>query len=301
MTRFLLVRDHMDDVPPFLRRLIHQQRLAGSDLSAQARKQLRPLFAGGVLTTETSGRGEVVEVRKPEQLLAWARHTFPSFEGRWRGPDEFGRAQSIARRRSSKATGSGIGAGMLHLRAVAAGRGTATVNGVNFPVRELTAQHGVAACLVRADTQFEFTGQTVLVENLECFLNAERMLPEASIFLNGAGRLSDQLIACLGRSSFCSGPIVYWPDYDPVGLADYVRMRRILGERVSLYVPGDIVKKFGSLADSKLITEKPRNRLLLEKLSGLEWPCEASRIVFNLIKENGAGLEQEALFIEAKQ
>jgi hypothetical protein len=287
----------MDDVPPFLRRLINQQRLAGSDLSAQARKHLRPLFAGGVLATETSGRGEVVEVRKPEQLLAWARHTFPSFEGRWQGPGEFGRAQSIARRRSSKATGSGIGAGVLHLRAMADGRGTATVNGVNFPVRELTAQHGVAACIVRADTRFEFTGQTVLIENLECFLNAERILPDASIFLNGAGRLSDQLIACLARSTFLPAPVLHFPDYDPVGLSDYLRLRAMLGQRVCLFTPPDIERRFTALADRRLISDKPRNRALLEKLLPTTWPCPESQRVFSLIKESGAGLEQESLLL----
>lgn len=291
----------MDDVPPFLRRLIQQQRLAGSDLSTQARKQIRPLLAGGVLVTESSGRGEVVEVRKPEQLLAWARKTFPSFEGRWQGPAEFGRAQSIARRRSSKAAGSGAGAGVLHLRAMADGRGTANVNGVNFPVRELTTQHGVAACLVRADTQFEFTGQTVLVENLECFLNAERILPEASLFLNGAGRLSDQLIACMGRSSFSAVPVLHFPDYDPVGLSDYLRLRAMLGPRVRLFTPPDIEGRFSALADRRLISDKPRNRVLLGKLLPTTWPCPESQRVFHLIRESGAGLEQESLLLSSHE
>jgi len=288
----------MDDVPPFLRRLIQGQRLASSELSAQARKQLRPLLVGGVLVTETSGRGEVVEVRKPEQLLAWAQHTFPSFEGRWQVPGEFGRAQSIARRRSSKAAGSGIGAGVLHLRAMADGRGAATVNGVNFPVRELTAQYGVAACIVRADTQFEFTGQTVLVENLECFLNAERILPEASILLNGAGRLSDQLIACLGRSRITPAPLLHMPDYDPVGLSDYLRLRSVLGARAALFVPTDIEPRFAALGDRRLIADKPRNRTLLEQLSTKAWPCRESERIFQLIKESGSGLEQESLLLK---
>lgn len=288
----------MDEVPPFLRRLIQGQRLAGSELSAQARKQLRPLFVGGVLVAETSGRGEVVEVRKPEQLLVWTRHTFPSFEGRWQGPGEFGRAQSIARRRSSKAGGSGVGAGVLHLRALSQGSGSVTCNGAKFPVHELTLHNGLAACLITTVTRFEFTGQVVVIENLECFLNAERILQGEALFLNGAGRLSDQLIACLNRSTFNAAPIFHWPDYDPVGLDDYIRLRRMLGERVSLYVPDDIEQRFESLADRKLITEKPRNRMLLEKLAGQNWPCETSKKVFNLIRETGAGLEQEALFLE---
>lgn len=287
----------MDELPPFLKRLIQRQRLAGSDLSAQAKTQLRPLFEGGVLVIAASGRGEIVEVRKPEPLLAWVRQTYPSFEGHWHGPAEFGRAQSIARRRSSKATGSGIGASVLHLRALVEGRGTTTINGVNFQVRELTAKHGVAACLIRPDTRFEFTGQIVLIENLECFLNAERILPEASIFLNGAGRLSDQLIACLARSTFSAGPAVHFPDYDPVGLSDYLRMRAMLGPRVRLFIPPDIERRFAALADRRLISDKPRNRGLLEKLLSETWPCPESQMVFRLIKEFGAGLEQESLLL----
>ncbi len=290
----------MDDVPPFLRRLIQQQRLAGSELSALAKKQLGPLFLGGVLVAETSGRGEVVEVRKPEQLLAWARHKFPSFEARWQGPAQFGRAQSVARRRSSKAGRNGVGAGVLHLRAPSLCGGSVKYNGSKFPVHDLTVHNGLAACAITTDTQFEFTGQIVVVENLECFLNAERVLPSDALFLNGAGRLSDQLIACLGRSTFDPAPMLHWPDYDPVGLDDYVRLRRVLGERVALYVPEDIEKRFGALADRSLIIEKPKNRRLLENLSGQNWPCEASKKVFDLIRETGAGLEQEALFLESR-
>jgi hypothetical protein len=190
---------------------------------------------------------------------------------------------------------------VLHLRALAEGCGLTTVNGVNFPVRELTAQHGVAACLVGPDTQFEFTGQAVLIENLECFLNAERILPESSIFLNGAGRLSQQLIACLARSTFSQVPVLHFPDYDPVGLSDYLRLRTMLGSRVCLFIPPDIERRFSALADRRLISEKPRNRALLEKLLSVTWPCPESQKVFCLIKESGAGLEQESLLLSTHQ
>ena len=37
----------------------------------------------------------------------------------------------------------------------------------------------------------------------------------------------------------------HWvPDYDPVGLGDYLRLREALAGRVSLFVPSDLEERF---------------------------------------------------------
>ncbi len=288
----------MDDLPPFLRRLLAEQRLSLSQLSDRGRKQLRPLFDGGVLLIESSGRGEVVLVGKPEGLIAWLRQNFPAFESQWLAEKPVGRAHSVALRRSSKATGSGAGAGVLHLRAFTAQGGVVVLNSAEFPVSELTARHGVAACLIEAKSTLCIEGRTALVENLECFLRVEFILPEIAVAMNSAGRISDQLIACLARSSITPKPLLHLPDYDPVGLSDYLRLRSALGERVALFVPSDIERRFSALGDRKLISEKPRNRALLKQLATEAWPCRESEAIFQLIKESGSGLEQESLLLK---
>src|SRR5436190_8993810 len=165
----------MDELPPFLERLLTEQRLSRSQLSDRGHKQLRPLFDGGVLEIESAGRGEVVLVRKPERFVSWLRQEFPAFEKQWSALETAGRARSIALRRSSKATGSGAGASVLHLRAFAT-QAAVALNSAALPVSELTTRYGIAACLIDAKSTLRIEGSTALIENLECFLQAEFIL-----------------------------------------------------------------------------------------------------------------------------
>jgi hypothetical protein len=189
---------------------------------------------------------------------------------------------------------------VLHLRAFTSRGGAVVRDSIEFPVSELTARHGVAACLIEASSTFGIKGRTALVENLECFLRVELILPDIAVAMNSAGRISDQLIACLARSTIAPAPLLHLPDYDPVGLSDYLRLRSALGERVALFVPSDVEQRFFALGDRKLISEKPRNRALLEQLSTRTWPCRESERVFRLIRESGSGLEQESLLLKVR-
>jgi hypothetical protein len=203
----------------------------------------------------------------------------------------------VALRRDSKAGGAGVDKGVLHFRAVGAGVAKVWLDDHEFPLGQMTVNHGLAACLIGHGTRLNIGGRAALIENLECFLNAEVFLGEAWVVLNSAGRISDRLIACLRNSSFSAPPLLHAPDYDPVGLSDYLRLRAALGDRVELWVPHDLELRFATFGNRELITGKPRNRSLLEQLSTTRWPCEASSRVFRLIKETGSGLEQESLLI----
>jgi hypothetical protein len=190
---------------------------------------------------------------------------------------------------------------VLHLRAVGAVPSRVTLDGGEIPVAELSARYGVAACLIGIDSRMVFEGNVALVENLECFLHIDAILPKGPLAINSAGRISDRLIACLKRSHFETPPLLHLPDYDPVGLSDYLRLREALQERVSLFVPADLEQRFATFGNRKLITEKARNRALLEQLDGHTWPCPQSARVFQLIKDTGSGLEQESLLLKANE
>lgn len=287
----------MDELPPYLLTLFSERRVSRSQLPARSKGLLRPLFDGGVLEIEPAGRGEVVVVRQAEAFASWIGQNFPSFGNRWQVPDGASRAQSLALRRDTKATGLGVSRSVLHLRAWGSAASGVTLNGGELPVSELSAKHGVAACLIDANSEMGFEGPVALVENLESFLRVEDLIPSVSVALNSAGRISDRLIACMARSRFEVLPLLHLPDYDPVGLSDYLRLREALAERVSLFVPADLEERFAAFGNRKLITEKARNRALLEQLEGRVWPCEQSRRVFRLIRETGSGLEQESLLL----
>lgn len=291
----------MDELPPYLLKLFSERHVSRSQLPARSKVLLRPLFDGGVLGIEPAGRGEVVVVRQQEAFESWIGHNFPALGNQWQVPDGASRAQALVFRRDTKATGLGVSRSVLHLRAWGSAASGVTLGGVELPVVELSAKHGVAACLIDANAQMSFEGPVALVENLECFLRAEDIIPSVSIVLNSAGRISDRLIACLARSRFEAPPLLHLPDYDPVGLSDYLRLREALAERVSLFVPSDVEERFAAFGNRKLIAEKARNRALLEQLEGSVWPCEQSRRVYGLIKETGSGLEQECLLVRLKK
>lgn len=288
----------MHELPSYLALLVSQHRIPRSQVSAGGMGTLRSLFAGGILDVERSGGGEVVVVRDPAAFETWLRNRFPFLDSQVTTPAGADRAKAVALRRDSKATGEGVAQGVLHLRAWGAPSITFCVDGRDIPVTELSARHGIAACLLGSESVIDVTNAKVLlIENLECFLRAEMLIEDAYLALNAAGRISDRLINCLARSQLGNQPLLHLPDYDPVGLSDYLRLNAKLADRVILYVPDDLEERFERFGNRKLISDKPKNRALLEQLDRSSWPCAASERVFKLIKEAGAGLEQESLLI----
>lgn len=284
----------MDEIPPYVGKLIQDGRVPFSSLSARARRDLKPLFSGGALVEDASGRGVVVVVQRPDVLREWVRRRYPIFSGDWVNVGASNRANAVLMRRDSKAGGAAAGASVLHMRACGTAR--AAVDGVDFPVEQLTARHGLAACLIRESTRLELEGQAVLVENLDCFLAVESIVSTVRIAMNSAGRMSEMLLRCLTRSTF-TGTLVHFPDYDPAGLADYLRLKTALGPRVSFFVPSDIDERFAAFGNKALIGQRPRNRSQLEALGMVTWPCPESAKIYDLIRESGSGLEQESLLL----
>lgn len=288
----------MNELPSYLAQLRTNGRIPGSQLSRSGRTLLKPLFNSGILNVESSGRGEVILVASHSAFEKWLPTQFPSYANQLGHPVGANRARSIALRRNSKSGGLGVNRSILHLRAFGGNDTCITIDGKELPVEKLTTRHGVAACMILDNTFIQLPAEvTILVENLECFLRSELIVPEARVALHSAGRVSERLVACLARSVLSHSPFWHLPDYDPVGLDDYLRLRAVLGDRVKLYVPANIEKLFDQFGSHDLIRKKPRNRALLEQLNTKTWPCQESAEIFGLIKESGSGLEQESLLL----
>lgn len=287
----------MNNLPPYLAALLADGQLGASQLSVRSQRLLKPLFDGAVLERQAAGRGERVVVRNAGAFQEWLACQFPVSTGDWNHSPEDRRAGAIVQGRDSKAAKRSVAQGVLHLRGFRAVSTQVLVDGRTLPVGELTAQHGLAAVLIHETSLCEFTGSVALVENLELFLRLEAIAPEIEVTLNSAGRISDRLIACLARSLLGPQPLLHFPDYDPVGLSDYLRLHAALGDRVRLFCPPDLEERFKIFGNKKLLTKKRRNRELFTQLGAIDWPCSSSAEVFHLIKETGSGLEQEALLL----
>lgn len=288
----------MNELPTYLALLRANGRMTGSQLPRSGKRLLQPLLDSGILDIEKSGRGEVILVTNQAAFEKWLPTQFPSYAGHLSHPVGSNRARSVALRRNSKSSGLGVSESVLHLRAFGGRDTSITIDSEVLPVEELTARHGIAACIISDETVIQVpVGVILLIENLECFLQAELIVPDALLALHSAGRVSDRLVASLSRSILVASPLWHLPDYDPVGLSDYLRLHAALGDRVKLYLPENIEALFEQFGDRDLIRKKPRNRALLEQLHGVKWPCDASARAYRLIKESGSGLEQESLLI----
>jgi len=291
----------MNELPTYLVQLRANGRLAESQLPRSARNLLEPLFVSGILVIEKAGRGEVVRVINQDAFDTWLPVHFPNHARQLILPDGSHRARAVALRRDSKSTGRGVNRSVLHLRSFGNGETDLTIDGEVLAVDQLSQRYGIVACLIHDESVIDMKrGVTLLVENLESFLQAESMVPTATLALHSAGRVSDRLLACLARSDLGESSILHLPDYDPVGLSDYLRLHSAVGDRVSLYVPDDLERRFEKFGNRDLIRKKRRNRELLERLGGSHWPCPESLRVFDLIKESGSALEQEALLIQER-
>jgi hypothetical protein len=291
------------EIPPALRSLLHGEKVPKGKFSATALRLLLPLCESKVIAESYSGRGSVLEVVRQDLYRQWLERRFPVLGG-W-SPTESGatRAEAIAARRSSKAGRAGVGQSILHLRTNPQLEQAikVTVDGRNLPVADLCQAHGLASTLINDGSKLSFEGSTVLiVENLECFLRFEQIHPAANLAIFGNGRLSERIIDRLAFSERTT-EFVHLPDYDPVGLAEYQRLRRRLGARLRLYVPENLDQLFAELADTELIRTRPRNQETLSFLVDAELPCEASRRVLAAIRRYGAGLEQESLLLKRER
>jgi len=131
----------------------------------------------------------------------------------------------------------------------------------------------------------------VLIENLRTFLKSSSLFPSYHVAMRYDGIISDEIINVISKSD---SKILIAPDYDPVGLLSYVRIKKILGDRIELFIPDDLEKLFKSYSNRSLLSSKPKNRQTLRNLLKGELD-EDSLFVIELIQKYNAGLEQEVL------
>lgn len=274
--------------------LLDRGAVAWSAVSATQERALRPLLEGGVLVRERSGAGERLVVTNAGVLRRFAEQRYPSGLSSAMAADQQGEALSPAD-------------GVRHFRDAKRGRQQADVllfrgrpgsslrcNGAAVPVGQQTATAGAAAVVLEAGRHVSMEGTLAIIENQAAFLQAEALGVTFDVALYGGGRLSDRVIEWLASPAMRTARLIHCPDYDPVGLQEYGKLRARCGARVHLHRPpdlGDLVQRYG----------KPSlyfdNRALLASMD--DAPPEA-RAVAKLLERYGCGLEQEVLIRERK-
>ncbi len=274
----------VDPIARVLLELIGKQSVSRSSMGARAKAALEPLFDAGALKEERSGAGWRIRVVNPEAVERFACVVFP--QGLESAAGELDRAEAVAVLRNAKRGRNLCGEPVL-IRGFSEATLISARGGLD--VRGMTQLCGTACFVISGEIEWEYTGDRVaLVENLEPFLSFEKRFPDFDAAIYCAGRMSERLLCWLERQTF---HVVHFGDYDPVGLQEYLRLKKRYGCQAALYVPENIrelVQRYGKpelLRDSSAI------------LSGLRSERdEAVAKVLQCLEDSGNGLEQEVLW-----
>lgn len=282
----------MPPLDPFARLLsdlIGAGQVPKSRIGKPARRRLEPLFAADTLKEERSGAGAVVVVRNREVLIAFAARCYPSGLEQPASPNGTGpRATSLMAYGDTKASGEGLDREIVLIRAF--GAATGTILGRTVDIGTVTRRMGCAAFVLPEKDRPCFEGVVALIEGPEVFLDFERTDIKADIIILYNGRISCRMIEWLASPEMAKALFLHCPDYDPVGLDEFARAKRALGDRVRLYIPENIEDLFAASRNVKIVEDNAaiKYRLAAHHNNQIQQ-------ILRLIDRYGVGLEQEAI------
>jgi hypothetical protein len=274
-----------------LRLLIASRSIPRSACSASLLTVLQPLLQAGVLQEERAAAGRRLVVCDTGTLNDFLRSRFPDATTE---EAALSRMIGVARYRNSKALASDT----PEIAVIRAWQDTSLDKGGRVcDAVNATAQHGVFSFLLRPGPDYQLHGPCALVENPAVFVCFERLGLDVGLIIHGRGRASQQLIKWLANQVARDFSLLHLPDYDPIGMDEFKRLRFHLKDRVRLHVPVNLENAFTQFSKRSLL-DKKHSRALLSRLRSSRLP-EIQRVVALIDRHNG-GLEQEALLVSRK-
>jgi hypothetical protein len=207
------------------------------------------------------------------------------------------RANNIARMRDSKGRGHAHGTSYLLLKAIGAGVTWQRGDGASVDISAGTALAGAAAIAIETGDGWQTDAPIWLVENQALFDRLDWLPPDAhgSIVYYG-GQLSRLLLDWMAQRPR-SERIMFFPDYDGVGLFNYARLREKSLAPVEFWLMPDWagrLRKFGS----NRVWQNTRKDFdaALARLDALGMPLPLKALC-QAMSEQGLALEHEAVWL----
>jgi hypothetical protein len=207
------------------------------------------------------------------------------------------RANNIARMRDSKGRGHTHRAGYLLLKAIGAGVTWQRGDGAMVDVSAGTALAGAAAIAIEADDGWHTAAPIWLVENQALFDRLDWLPPDAhgSIVYYG-GQLSRLLLEWTARRAR-SDRIMFFPDYDGVGLCNYARLREKSLAPVEFWLMPDWAGRLRKYGSNRVWQNTRKDfSASIERLNALGMP-PALQALCQAMSEQGLALEHEAVWL----
>ena len=279
----------VDSLAKHLGTLLDKSSLPASTMSKSDRKRLQSLFDAGVLDEEKSGAGRRLVVKNQPTLQDFVRSIYPSgLSGS--NSDLPAKSKAVADRRDSK---KAIGKNPATLLVRGFNGCTFQKDGSQLPVADWTRSAGVAALSLDSLEGWDCKGVLGFVENLETFWHIEKIAPYIDLAIYAEGRIGANVLQWLNSPGMRGIRVVHFPDYDPVGMDEYLRIKGACPERAGLFRPPNLEQLFSRYSKTQLLSDNSAILARLRKSADSD-----VRYVVELMDRFGVGLEQEALLID---
>ena len=165
-------------------------------------------------------------------------------------------------------------------------------------VTAMTRIAGGAALMLRDGIEWTFAGTIATIENEEAFWSHDLILPHIDLAVYVRGKMSNCLLRWLASAPMASCQITHWGDYDPTGVAEFLRLRCACPGRVTLHVPEDLERLVARYGKTSLVRADKQVQVLCV-LREMEDDPIVNRFV-RVFDELAKGVEQELLLKLAK-
>ncbi len=269
-----------------LRRLLDDGSVRLSAVSRSATTVINSLVETGALAQERVGGGCRVVVCDPQAVEGQLRAARPEWEGKNDVPP---RAEAIRRLRNAKKATSDTPEFLL-LRSCQPSCVWRNGN-TEIDVAKLTRKTGIACLAVEPGDQWSTDAPLGMLENKEVFWHCDKLYrnTECGSFLYYSGNVPKRVLTW-----FADRPrtphVFFYPDYDPVGLRNYLAMKAHCREPVEMILPPDFEELLKTCGKKELLTKNIGClKSVLEQ--GDKMACQ----IVELMQKYGCGLEQEVL------
>lgn len=166
-------------------------------------------------------------------------------------------------------------------------------------VGEQTRLQGAAVLDVYLGSGWRCPGSLWLIENQALFDQTDWLADPSATLIYYQGHLSGALLAWLQRLEI-DGSLVFFPDYDGVGLGNYCRLHAAMDRVPSFWLMPQWSEKLKRYGQSKLWKKQLNTWQVAERY--LKANCSDVELVELLaqMKAQGMALEQEAVWLNSK-
>ncbi|MEX1198283.1 MAG: hypothetical protein WEB57_10540 [Pseudohongiellaceae bacterium] len=269
--------------------------VAGSSLTA-AQRRAADEFARrtGAIALQRSGRGTVYRIIQPAVVEQHWRHHSP--DGKPEQGNQPVRAGHIGQFRDSKGGRHGHEHHYVLLKAADPDVTWHGGQGERLALGEQTRLQGAAALDVSLSGRWQCPGSLWLIENQALFDQADWLPDPSATRIYYRGQLSRALLAWLQRLEI-GGSLVFFPDYDGVGLSNYCRLHEALDPAPEFWLMPRWAEKLHRYGQRELWKTQLDTWLSAQRY--LTTNCSDAELMELLaqMKEQGLALEQEAVWL----